>query len=462
MPKIRFVVLGDTHFCTEEIRGVSNERYPLADIPDHVRYSQMIDTVLKLMFRDIKALNPDIVLSTGDFVEGGMDSDEIHTYQEMEQGWQMLKELGCPVMIAKGTHEGHGKQTGAKAYQDIVLPGMSKMLKQTIENTYFSYEQESNLFIILDYLSYKTGEAQDLWLEETLQEKSDKAEHIYIFAHPPLYNWGRHFFTEPEFRKRLTALCGKYPVDVYFCGHTHNQAISFHQTNSDKLGYLQVMGSSVGYPDMDIFALTEFHSPAEFSANDHYLSGIFEDSAPGFYLIDADKDKMNIKWHSILNCTAEFASDERRKKPSPLQLPTYRASEKHLQNSDFDQIKSASLYIFGYYGDGNSTELKFNGISLGPLPCNVSYAARRYLALDIKALLSIQRENHVELNLSENDEFVIGSLSLELRLYDNRIIHSTVCPDIVTCGNRWREFNWMSNKITEVECGKSFSLTLSL
>ncbi|OGV51587.1 MAG: hypothetical protein A2017_08300 [Lentisphaerae bacterium GWF2_44_16] len=459
MKKKRFIILGDTHFCTHDIRGGYKGNSSLAELPDYVRYADMVESVLKPMFSRIRSFKPDFVISTGDFVEGGM-KDKNKTYREMKEGWRLIKSLKCPVIIAKGTHEGSGTSIGAEAYRKTVMPEISGLKGVEGQKEYFIFRKNNCVFFILDYLDYHLGNEQDIWLEAELRKASGKAERIFIVAHPPLYNWGRHFFNEPEFIRRITRLCRKYPVDAYLCGHTHNQVLSYHETGKGK-GFMQVTGSSVGYPNMDLRALDEFHVPARFTVKDKLIWGIHEDSSPGFHLIEINNnDRMNIEWHSFKSDKASVVIETRRSRPSEITAPEYRRYEKKMSDIDMRQIKSGILYIYGSYQNKN-TEISVNDISLGELPPNTTYAARRFITFTPEVLKTISKENKIRVKLPEKGDFTFGSLSLEFLLLDNRIIHSAVSPELFVCGERWKEFQ-KPRSLVKVKNEQTVSLTIKV
>jgi len=203
---------------------------------------------------------------------------------------------------------------------------------------------------------------------------------------------------------------------------------------------LQLMGSSVGYPEMGVIALDNFHSLAEFSGNDKYLWGIHEDSAPGFYLVEIDGEAMKIQWISSKGDEASFSLEERRGVPTAVVPPEYKKYEQVLSGSGVNQIKGAWLHIYGLYRDEDSSEVLFNGISLGSLPSNCSYAARRYFTLNDEALNAVRAENSIEIKLPAKGDFVVGSASLELVLWDGRVIRSEVAKELFVGGARWKEF----------------------
>lgn len=431
--RLKIAILGDTHFCRKEMRPVSPGFDFLYECPDYIRYSDMVDSVLTPILSEVKKHKPDFIISTGDFVEGGMQEKE-KTYEEMKEAWRIMNSAGCPFLMAKGTHENAG------AYNDIVLPEMSKYLRQVLEKAYFSYRKENCVFFFLDYLNYISGGEQDKWLEENLRRASVEDMRIFVIAHPPLYNWGRHFFNEPEFINRMIELFSKYPVDGYFCGHTHNQAVSFHGTDMNK-GYLQVMASSVGFTDMGFVGLEEFHRIAEFTENDHFFWGVLEDSSPGFYILEIEGEKTTLQWITHRGgIAATLSLAGRMTFPAEVRPPEYRKTVSEISSSDPRQIKSACLHSYGIYRNTGRSSMLLNGVPLGRLPTNPVYAARRFIPLDRSAIKALGMNNTLEIVLPADEQFVIGSISLELLLYDNRIIHSEVAPELFVRGDFWKIF----------------------
>lgn len=104
---------------------------------------------------------------------------------------------------------------------------------------------------------------------------------------------GTPFFDTPAFATGIEQLCRRYRVDAYFCGHTHNQSVSFHRMEKDGSGFLQLTGSAVGYPEMPTTGLDTYHRIADYGdgADNQYLWGILEDSAPGFFMVEVDGEK---------------------------------------------------------------------------------------------------------------------------------------------------------------------------
>ena len=75
MSSFRFAVIGDTHYCTMKHRS---PEFPIGDyerLPDYFRYSFMTRTLRTLAER-IRMEKPELLISTGDLIEGGADDEE--------------------------------------------------------------------------------------------------------------------------------------------------------------------------------------------------------------------------------------------------------------------------------------------------------------------------------------------------------------------------------------------------
>jgi hypothetical protein len=434
----RFAVIGDTHYCWQKHHPAAWQRNgPASNIPDYIRYMEMLNTGGIPLLRKLADMQPELLISTGDYVEGGLNDKPEYAAEEILDGWTLLNQAGIPVMIAKGTHEGGIDTPGGRAFREQILPKTAA--GSVIFREYYRYDLHGCVFLILDYLQFEPGGEQESWLIDELEQASRTARHIYIFAHPPLYLWGRHFFDTPGFAVRIEKLCRKYPVDAYFCGHTHNQSVSFHRTESNGNGFLQLTGSAVGYPDMPVTSLDTYHRIAEYDTGDQYLWGILEDSAPGFFMVEVDGNETHIEWHSMTD-SASLMLPARRLRPVCLKQPSCAPADHRLSDHDLYQIKGAWINIFSVIRGNNDSEIKINGVALGAIPENVSYAARRFITLPEHAVNRIGLCNRVEISMPHLQVFALGSISLEVLLYDGRLVRSHVAPENMVCGQVWQEY----------------------
>lgn len=146
-----------------------------------------------------------------------------------------------PVM---GNHDAEGK--GWDVTKEMIFED---------RNTYYSFDQGDNHFIILDAFmpGYENtlSEEQFKWLQNDLATTIQP--NIFVFVHAPLYPLGWHLGGSLDkdviFRDRLASLFVDSGVDIVFCGHEHFYA-SF-----EYCGLMQVTTGG---------AAAELKSPAEF------------------------------------------------------------------------------------------------------------------------------------------------------------------------------------------------------
>jgi len=434
---MRIVFVGDTHYCIP--REHTGPREGPGTLPDHLRYTPMTRSVLEPLLTQVREAEPDLVISSGDFVEGGLRGHPSSARREVSEGLAYFTELGVPFLIARGTHD------AVELFAEVAVPAISRSIGREFAETYLRHDAGDCTFLILDYQRYALGNSQDEWLEAQLADAAATDRRIFVVAHAPIFLWGRHFFGEPALIERLDSLLTAYPVEAYLCGHTHNQVVSFHARQGE-LGWLQLMASSVGYPAMAPVPVESVHCLADFGPDNTYLWGILEDSSPGLFIIDLKPDGMHLCRRSVAGEMREFSVAGKR--TMPRDLGGSRESPAEAVPEDFLQIKSAVLGVFGYGQSGPPGQVRINGVGLVGLPENGSYAARRFLPLPSDALLTLDRRNTISITTPELAEFAIGSLSLELTLLDGRVLRSTVAPDILVAGERWQRFPGARKLIT--------------
>ena len=395
---MKFVVFGDLHYCTPEGRPPAEAiRKTFARLPDYPRYAAMEHSVRQPLFSMAKKEKPELLISTGDLIEGGADSE-----RDLAEANARLAEIAPEIHRAPGSH-------------DLFPPRRKE---------YASCRKDGNLFLFLDYTDW--GDAQREWLIRELENGKD-AGHVFVFGHAPLYLFARHFFHSAGYADDVAEILNRYPVDIYFCGHTHNQTVSRHGT------MLQITGSSIGYPEAPAIPLEQFHALAPSGPSTRFYWGFPEDYQPGFWTVETHGEALRLNWSALHN-SAELYIAGRFAEPE-IRPPRMEPYSSELRDSDLYQLHSAWLNIFSANKGENDSELLFNGISLGAIPANACYAARRFLQLPPEALATIHRTNTLEIRFPHSSAFGIGSISLDLLLLDGRRIRSSVSPELFVHGD---------------------------
>jgi len=349
------------------------------------------------LFAMARKEKPEMVISIGDLIEGGADSA-----RDMAEANARLREIAPEIYRTPGSHD--------------IFPPRKK--------EYTACRKAGNLFLFLDYMDW--GDAQREWLIRELENGKDTG-HIFVFGHAPLHLFARHFFYSAGYAEEVSEILNRYPVDIYFCGHTHNQTVSRHGT------MLQITGSSIGYPEAPAIPLDQFHALASSDPQTRFYWGFPEDYQPGFWTVETNGKALHLAWTALHN-SAELYLSERFVEPE-IRLPHMDPYSSELRESDLFQLHSAWLNIFSANKGKNDSELLFNGISLGAIPENPCYAARRFLTLSPEALASIHQTNTLQIRFPHSSAFGIGSISLDLLLLDGRRIRSDVVPELFVHGS---------------------------
>lgn len=134
------------------------------------------------------------------------------------------------------------------------------------------------LFVFLDtmVLGGKLGRLQSLaqldWLRQTLREASDRW--IVVVGHHPIYSAGSHGDTE-HLVQSVLPLLEEYGVDLYLCGHDHDQQVLGRSSNVSMIltgsGSKQRPSPAKPHHSELHFATSE-HGFASFAVNATHLS----------------------------------------------------------------------------------------------------------------------------------------------------------------------------------------------
>jgi len=444
-------VIGDVHFVEEgyyrDILRSREASYALWK-DDFLRYLKIKRELLPFVIREIKKNKPDFLLQVGDFVEGGCKSRE-GIAKEMEEGLKLLTSSGVPVFIAKGNHEGTPGTEKAEIYKEVYLSYLSGQMKKAVKN-YYAFSHKNSYFIILDYLEFIKDEKQFEWLEQKLLE-SQSYTHVFIFAHPPLFTISRVFFTNKEFRDRMISLLEKYPVDAYFCGHTHNNAISVHKIGKNKL--LQVMTTPIGLPENNPTPLEEistiFTHPIEFQ----YLWGYLENTVSCWCFIEVDEEEVILNWHVLGKGVQGKIKWKEKGEIEVLKKPQLgiKSASWFPQGKIYRGFLSMSMY----QSYSRKKSILFNGKKIGYVPVGDSFTPGK--SVEVPPEL-IQRRNIVEIENPEKEEFCIGNIYLTVESEYSQIHRSQVVPYIYTTSHQWD--NWKCPYLRYVPPGRKIRMEI--
>ncbi|MGI6139021.1 MAG: metallophosphoesterase family protein [Candidatus Hydrogenedentales bacterium] len=229
----RFIQLTDTHLASEQ-NGIWNNRFLCSMMPD----------IMACLKRDLKTLNPDFLLVTGDIVSH-------NTREAVFHARNMLDTLGRPYYPAGGNHDFFSPES-----RGWFLEAYAHRLPTS--NTVYSFTHKNLRFCVLDpWWLWRDGsmmpfkEIQDegqedeqeapprwalppeqfVWLESVLS--AFPKEPVCVVTHYPVFSLEERF-SQPDYKfagalengdMLVSLLKRHHQVKIVFSGHAHTNAI---------------------------------------------------------------------------------------------------------------------------------------------------------------------------------------------------------------------------------------------
>ncbi len=442
-----FAVVGDTHFTQPEFLPDPDLSAAALRPLDADQYIQNVDYVLAPMMDALKAEDPAFIVMTGDLVEGQGDLGRA----EMQAGLDFFTSYGIPLLLARGNHD------RPEAFAEVVLPYLSRGLGWDVEEAHYFTDVAGCRLVLLDTTTWKSGGEQHRWLEGLLnQSRSIDIERTFLFGHHPIWPVARAFFTDFDFYREMPGLLERYPVDAFFCGHTHNQSIIFHRTGGEPV--LQFMGAPIGLPEEIPTPLGRVQ--ALLPPADDLLAcweGYLENTAPGWFLVRVGKGSVRVEWHH-LNRGAETTVRWHRRSDVTDFGRTIYPPDARLIYSDLNHIRRASLRFCAWDAMQPGKRVLLNGEEVGVLSPGSTFAPRR-MELPGWALGRLRMENRLEILAPEDEASTVGNLVLEAVLPGGRLVRTRPTGEVFTWSDRWD--TWGLRTLRKVEPSRSIVTLLS-
>lgn len=187
--------------------------------------------IFKKMIQDINYHKDEVAfaVSLGDIIDGNSD---MQIYQlQLNEYLKCIKELKVPLHHVPGNHEIRKSPKNETIYKEI------------IGETYYSFEYEGCLFVILDTeeIGHEGNIEGDqlLWLEKELNKDTSIK---LIFLHRPFFPVQRKGTMKKENFNKLLSLFKEHKITAIFAGHDHFFNKNIHN------GILQVISGGGGAP----------------------------------------------------------------------------------------------------------------------------------------------------------------------------------------------------------------------
>jgi len=235
--KKRFTILLPLFLCIFFLNAYAEESFHFAVLGDRTGGAQ--PGVYEKVLAEVNRLNPDIILTVGDFIEG-YNSDSSVTNKQWDEYFGMLKDMKAKVYFTPGNHDIWDKTSEIN-------------YKNRIGNPYYSFDFKNSHFIILDVSRSEKFEdipkEQINWLKSDLEKNKGK-ENIYVFFHKPLW---LHLMRDNK-PDSLHQIFKGFGVDGVFNGHFHN----YFAGEKDGIEYTS-MGASGATLSLESKDLGQFH-----------------------------------------------------------------------------------------------------------------------------------------------------------------------------------------------------------
>ncbi|WP_274362885.1 metallophosphoesterase family protein [Paenibacillus thermotolerans] len=454
-PNMRFVVMGDLHYVQEQSHQEALNGRPkgVTELADVTRNLWFTKHVTPKIISGIAALKPDFVVQTGDIIQGHCD-DEAGGLREMQEAMELLEELRCPVFFALGTHDGIPGGPEGLQVERFVYPAIGKALGTApVSKGYYTFEKAGCLFIVLDYTTFVRNGDQEAFIKETFSS-SGRYEHVFVFAHPPLFCVGRPFFTHFDFAGTVLKQISEHPVDAYFCGHTHNQVTTLHKVGEYWLP--QLKSTVLAYPDRAPVHLSEVRSLLPEPSTFEYGWGYLEDSAPGWWEITVNGESVQADWHVLNQGVLGQLTWKRGEKAVFTRRPEFAESAgQRLPN--LNEMVSVRLRAAGSNcRTPEGYKVSLNGREIGTLPRLEYFDSRQFMAIGKEHWPLLTNRNRLSITTAE-ESMCIGGFVLEVETAAGWIRSNVT--DYFANTDRWDV--WGKSPLEKIAPNQSVSVELT-
>lgn len=279
-----FPLVGDLHF--DRLEHHDHEwlarEYP-NDVSQVQNYSRITSELtpklldrVRVTCRQLAAAKANVpfVLQLGDLLEGLCGTNALAA-QQAREGVEFLRsaQSDVPWVMTKGNHDVTGPGA-TEAYEQVLLPFLSRETKSEITRPAFSQTHGGTLFAFYDAYDRRSLD----WFAKLLEES--KPRRLIVAIHPPVvpYNarssW--HVYSSPKQqteRQRLLELLGRHRA-IVLCGHLHKYSFLVRRTEHGRFSQLalsSVASTADGRPrdvlegvlhyNADLVDLEPRHSP---------------------------------------------------------------------------------------------------------------------------------------------------------------------------------------------------------
>ncbi|MCX6900989.1 MAG: metallophosphoesterase [Verrucomicrobia bacterium] len=412
-----FVVLGDVHYTRPKFE---------------------VSKVIASIARSVKESQPPVafVCQTGDIAEGGTygmkDGKRVYrqaSHDEMKEELtfamkDVTERFRLPLFVAVGNHDKHA---GGKAFPEVALPLLSHELGVTVAQNCYGFRHGNSCFIFLDFAAANFDAQAKLAGELLAIARAAGIRHAFLFAHYPLWTLIRPGFSSQRFTDSLLPIFKQFPVDAFFCGHTHNIAAWVRRLDGATITQVQGVTCQSSPELVPMEERRTLMMPREELS---YYWGYLSGPAAGLFLVTVDGERVRVQLRSGAKVLREFEWREPGqitdiKKPEP--RPSVAVTEAALKKAT-----AATLALCSWAEDGAEIGVLLNGghvatAQLGPTMRNSNaFASEKRIPIPKEKLKLLRLANEVTLDNPNRAIFGVGHAYLEIKLADGRTARTAV------------------------------------
>ncbi len=444
-----FAVVGDAHFTSPEFRRMPDRDVQLSGGMTARGYIENVNLVLSPMMETLASQSPAFIVMTGDLVAGGLR--KALGRAELTACLRFFDAFELPLLPARGD------QDESDAFADVALPYLSRRMGWERSMPYYFTDVAGCRLVVFDTGSWTPGCNQLGWFQDLMKACGGaRIDRVFVFGHHPIWPVARAFYTKLDFRRDVSGVLEKCPVDAYFCGHTHNQSLVVGRTGSRLTP--QMMAAPIGLADEMPTPLNRVQ--ALLGARGEWpicWPGYLAHTAAGWFLVHVDEDSVRAEWHH-LDRGAEAAVAWQRAGEIDAFWYMKHPPDARMISADLARIRRGVLRFCAWDATQPGKRVLLNGREVGELPKSNNFTPMT-LELPSRALDELRIENRMEIHSPGYEASTVGNLVLEVVLRGGRVLRTGPTGELFTWSNRWNE--WLTPKLRKVRRGRPIITSLS-
>jgi hypothetical protein len=273
--------------------------------------------ILNPIAADIAAAKPDLVLVSGDLVNGWFrngGTDYAAQYASWKKAMNPVFRIGIKVFAVRGNHDSGPERLVLPPLPSHLEPPsgslvlLEKEFKSAIIQSYtpmngpddekgltYSIVYKNARIIGLDQFTGGQHRINQEWLDRQLS--GNRQIHLFIFGHEPAFEADHrdNLSYYPEKRNFLWDSIGKAGGRIYFCGHDHFYNRALIKDSNDNPVWQIISGTGGG-------RLRKWSGT--YKENTRVKCEYYNNENHGYILVTVDGPKVKVEWRALVDVSA--------------------------------------------------------------------------------------------------------------------------------------------------------------